>query len=337
MSTTPAGITVVPAYRVVAHFVKRAQSIAQGKLLEATPARTPGLPFVLPRQSEAAPLHRRTPNDHALDSLERHLGDYVRHMLSGADSSYVELGVRWAVTQLGDPDLDALALALEQAEKAGAKGLVESALRQASAALPRPDLAAKVLLLPGDGQSRVLTKSMRGAMGISLGSQATLLLFWPSGDWRDSLAYAATHEYVHLVRNHLFPRSFVGGRAVFIKSGEPETMLDAMVAEGMADVFARSLLPDWKPAWLDGMDHAALAALLPRIARRITSSDPSETRRFVFGDGDRIPQWAGYQVGYLICKGYMERHKGARPAALVGMSAAAIYRGSGIVDSLASP
>ncbi len=109
---------MVPAYRVVAHFVKQA---------------------------------RKLPEDEGLHSLETQLRRYVRSSLSPLYGSYAEIGERWAVTQLGDPNLDSLATALKAAELSSPRGVVEEALRRSTGLLPRPDLSARFLLLPGDG------------------------------------------------------------------------------------------------------------------------------------------------------------------------------------------
>lgn len=296
MSTTSVtGLTVVPAYRVVAHFVKQVR-----KLPQADP----------------------------LDSLEQKVRQYVRSSLSALHGSYADIGERWAVTQLGDPDLDVLGEALQLADKTGPKQAVEDALRKSTRLLPRPDLSARFLLLPGDGESRLMTQVMQGVMGISLGSQATLLFFWPSGDWISWLSYTASHEYAHVVRNHLFPRGLSSGRPVYLKTQEPETLLDAMVAEGISDSFARQVYPDMEPRWLRALDDKDVAHVWPKVVRRLRVSDPNEVRRFVSGDGDRIPQWTGYSLGYRIVSSYLSTHPSARPAALVGMQAWTIFKES---------
>ena len=198
MTAVPAsGFTSVPAYRVVAHFVK------QVKKLEP---------------------------ESALDALELKVRQYVRSLLAPLHGSWAEIGERWAVAQLGDPDLETLGQALQAADKDSPRSVVEDALRVGSQLLPRPDLAARFLLLPGDGDSKLMCQVMNGAMGITLGSQATLLVFWPMAGWLNWLGYTTVHEYTHLVRNHLFPRSLSGGRLVYQKTQEQETLLDAMVA-----------------------------------------------------------------------------------------------------------
>ena len=248
MSTSSvSGLTVVPAYRVVAHFVKQA---------------------------------RKLPEDEGLHSLETQPRRYVRSSLSPLHGSYAEIGERWAVTQLGDPNLDSLATALKAAELSSPRGVVEEALRRSTGLLPRPDLSARFLLLPGDGESQLLTQAMRGVMGVSLGSQATLLFFWPGGDWVSWLGYTAVHEYTHLVRNHLFPRGIVGGRAVYLKTQAPETLLDAMVAEGISDVLAQEVYPDMAPLWLTALSAVEEERVWPkvRVCELFTAGG--------FGDGD---------------------------------------------------
>lgn len=275
------GVTVVPAYRVVAHF-------------------------------------------------EKQVRQYVRSSLSPLHGSYVEIGERWAVTQLGDPDLDSLAEAILLADKAGPKGVVEGALRCATHLLPRPDLSARCLLLPGDGASKLLTQVM---MGVSLGSQATLLFFWPSGELLSWLGYTAVHEYAHLVRNHLLPRALAGGRPVYLKTQEPETLVDAIVSEDIADAFAQEVFPHMRPPWLQVLGEADLKGVWPKVRRRLRVSDPSEVRRFISGDGDRVPQWTGYNLGYRIVASYLERNPDTRPANLVGMQASTIFRDSEYGDA----
>ncbi|MBI4340518.1 MAG: hypothetical protein HY680_11295 [Chloroflexi bacterium] len=294
-------ITVIPAYRVVKRFVKDVEGL---------------------------------PADAALDSLWSNLRTYVHHMLSVTDAAFADLGQRMAVAQLGDPDPVALARALEEVEAAHAKELAEQTLRRCAEALPRPDLSARVLLLPGDGQSKVLTSQMRGVLGVSLGSQATLVFLWPVGPWQQWFAYTLAHEYAHLVRNLLFPRWMNSGRLVYQKSQEPETLLDAMLAEGIADAFALELCPQASPPSIGALSPQAEEQIWPRVRRRLATSDTGEIRRFLFGDNDRVPVWTGYTIGYRIVRRYLDGHPSARPATLVGMTARAVLEASNYSPSL---
>ena len=290
------GLTVTPAYRVVAKFAREARGL---------------------------PLEER------VDYLERNLRAYVHHQLSSLQAILPELGERSAVAQLGDPEVETLARSLETLEDGAPKDLVEEALALSTAALPRPDLNARILLLPGDGESRVLVQQMKGVLGISFGSQVMVIFLWPADGWREWLGYTVAHEYTHLVRNHLFPRAPVGGRLVYVKTQEPETLLDAMIAEGVGDAFANNQYPHLRPAWTQALSPSVEAGVWPKVHRRLGVSDPTEIRRILFGDNDQIPQWTGYTIGYQIVKGYLQNHQSSTPASLVSVPGRAIFEASG--------
>ena len=290
------GITVIPAYRVVMKFARQATQL---------------------------------PREEGIDLLEHNLREYVRNLLSMLNPSFMELGERSTVTQLGDPDPGDLVNALDELEAASPKKLVEEALEECYRVLPRPDLNTRVFLFPGDGESRVLVRQMKGVLGFSLGAQAMMVFLWPAEGWQRWLAYTVTHEYVHLVRNLLFPRALTGGKLVYTRSKEPETLLDAMVVEGLADAFATHVYPDMRPPWTEALDPEVEQRLWPRVHRRFKVSDPTEIRRILFGDNDRIPVWTGYTVGFRIVQRYLEANPTAQPAGLLGLSAAAIFEASG--------
>ena len=290
------GITVIPSYRVVTTFARQA---------------------------------RKLPAEEALSSLEDKLREYVRNQFSMLHQSIMDLGERSVITQLGDPDLDRLIEALGEIEKGQPKSVVERALAACSERLPRPDLNARVLLLPGDGESGALVRQMKGVLGFSLGARTMVVFLWPVDGWEQWLAYTVTHEYVHLVRNLLFPRAPAAGKLVYLKTQEPETLLDAMVVEGTADAFATLQYPDMHPPWTDALPPPEERRLWPRVRRRFHVSDPAEIRRVLFGDNDRVPLWTGYTFGYRIVKRYLDDNPGTHPAKLVGLRAGSIYEATG--------
>lgn len=290
-------VSVIPSYRVMSHLARRASGL--------------GYPD-------------------SLDSLEHGMRDYVRTQLAQTHSSLVELGVRSVIGQLGDPELDQLVRTLSELDEARPQEVAREALAIASDSLPRPDLSAKMFMFPGDGESSVLVNRLGGVLGFSLGASATLLFVWPRGDWRANLRYNVVHEYAHLVRNLLFPRGIAGGRLVYMKTQRPETLLDAMVAEGISDCFAQRCLDGSRPVWMDTQDEVEPRRMWPRVHRRFGVSDATEIRRFLFGDGDRVPAWTGYALGYMIVRRFLDNNPGASMMRLVSMPASDVYDGSGI-------
>jgi uncharacterized protein YjaZ len=289
-------ISVVPAYRVVSKFAHLAIGL---------------------NPSEAG------------DAIEQELRPYVKNLLANLHPSFLDLGERSVITHLGDPDPDALVQALSELESGGAKEIAEQAIQNAAAHLPRPDINARVVILPGDGESSVLVQQMRGVLGFSLGAQVVLTFVWPTENWQQWLQYTMTHEYAHLVRNHLFPRGLAGGRLVYMNTQEPETLLDAMIAEGLADNFASGLMESLSPPWTNALTPDVEARIWPKVLRRLAVADPSEIRRVLFGDNDRIPTWSGYTIGHHIVQGFMKLNAGTSLEIMIGMPASEIYEASG--------
>ena len=290
-------VSVIPAYRVVTHLARRAARLA---------------------------------DDDALNALESGVREYVRAQLVRMHPSLIELGVRSVATQLGDPDLTRFQEDIARLDAGQPRSVVEDAIETASGALPRPDLSARMFLFPGDRESHVLIDQLAGVLGFSLGASATLLFVWPAGAWRSALAYTVVHEYAHLVRNLLFPRGVAAGKLVYMKTQQPETLLDAMVVEGIADHFAQTCLPAALPTWSSGVDPSEVERMWPRVRRRFEVSDANDIRRFLFGDGDRVPTWTGYAVGHAIVGRYLVLNPDVSPASLVSMPATAVYDGSRI-------
>ena len=289
-------VSVIPAYRVVTHFARQAA------------------------KSEAAD---------AVEVIEGRLREYVRSILTTLHPSMIDIGERTAVTQLGDPDVDSLLRGLEELHTGAPRRIVEDAISSASRLLPRPDLSSRVFIFPGDGESRVLVGQMNGVLGFSLGAQAMMVFLWPVDGWRDWLTYTVVHEYAHLVRNLLFPRGVSGGRLVYMKTQQPETLLDAMVTEGVADAFAMSICPEMRPRWTRALDADQQRRIWPRVRRRLGVADTTEIRRMLFGDNDRIPQWTGYTFGYSIIASYLESNPDTHPAQLVSVAGGATLAQSG--------
>ena len=290
------GIAVVPAYKVIEKSARQAL----------------GLPI-----------------EEAVDKLEEGLRSYVRDLLSNLHPTFIDLGERSAVAQLGDPNPKELLEAIGDLESGAPRDIVEDALSECAKHLPRSDIDARVLLLPGDGNSKVFVNQLHGALGFSLGAQVMLVFLWPAEGWQTWLRHTVTHEYAHLVRNLLFPRGLSGGRLIYLKTQEPETLLDALIAEGLADTFATQVLPDVAPLWTETPFDDPEAVVWRRVHRRLDVSDPTEIRRILFGDNDRIPQWTGYRFGYRIVGSFLEANTGYDLGALMDMPGKAIYEGSG--------
>ncbi len=289
-------MTVVPAYRLEGHFAEQALN-----------------------QVEQLPV----------ESFQQRLRLYVRRLLAGEQPAFIDIGERWAMTQTGEPDLNAFIRAVNATDALSPRSIVEDTLVKCSYALPRPDLSARVVILMGDGENRGLTQAMQYATGVSLGSGVTLLFIWPVHNWAETLAYITAHEYVHLVRNRLFPRGLIDGRMIYVKNDQPDTLLDAMVTEGIADIFAGGIVPDHRPHWMGALPADVERDIWPQVESRLSITDPLEIRQYLFGDGDQVPVWTGHTIGHRIVQSYMRVHPEGRVASIIGLPVRTLFEESG--------
>lgn len=292
-------ITIVPAYRVVAKFARQYRSLEY---------------------------------EESVNCLERDVREYVRNLLRQLHPTLVDLGERSVITQMGDPKVDDLVASLRNMDKDSPKSIAEHAFLKCSEILPEPALNANILLFPGDGSSHVLVNQMGGVLGFSLSSQVMLVFLWPVRNWKEWLKYTITHEYVHLLRNLHFPRAIASGRLVFMNTQEPETLLDALIVEGLADTFASNIFPKLKPQWSEALNPELLETLWHVVHRRLHVSDTLEIRRILFGDNDRIPRWAGYSIGYQIIGTFLKNNPGTCLDDLICLPARDIFSSSGYTD-----
>jgi uncharacterized protein YjaZ len=102
-----------------------------------------------------------------------------------------------------------------------------------------------------------------------------------------------------------------------------------MIAEGVGDAFAHNQYPHLRPLWTQALSPPAEGRIWPKVHRRLGISDPTEIRRILFGDNDRIPQWTGYAIGYRIVKDYLQTHPASAPANLVSIPGRTIFEASG--------
>ena len=89
--------------------------------------------------------------------------------------------------------------------------------------------------------------------------------------------------------------------------GIGRTLLDAFVAEGLADHFAHEVFPHspqlpWDKALNERQEHRLWARAQPKLDRRDAGSLHST---WFFGTG-AIPRWAGYTIGYDLVGSYLD-------------------------------
>ena len=100
------------------------------------------------------------------------------------------------------------------------------------------------------------------------------------------------------------------------------TLRDAAVSEGLADHFAQEVTARAAPAWSRALDAQTMDRWLPEVTRQ--SRGFYNHNAWFFGQGDSIPRWTGYAVGYELVRRHLAADTSRRATTLVGVSGAVI-------------
>ena len=274
----------------------------------STPARAPGRVIVL---YHALARFVQDPDRDRRRALQRALGEQRTDVLAGYG-----------------PALDDYLL-----DQTAGLGLADAAWAAAADAVDLPGQVreglarSRAVLAAGYAPDVLLILSRRfdgrtDGRGIFLGVNR----FGETG-LRERVRLLTAHEYNHIVR---------AGAASF------DTLLDAVVAEGLATVCSELVDPGrpvWEyllytPAQYAWFTLARRAWLWAALARDAACTDPA--RRSLYLEGGRsgphgAPPRAGYYLGREIVRAWLEQ--GASIATLTRMSTARLWSGSGYADA----
>ncbi|MEM7762670.1 MAG: DUF2268 domain-containing putative Zn-dependent protease [Pseudomonadota bacterium] len=106
----------------------------------------------------------------------------------------------------------------------------------------------------------------------------------------ERLPYVVAHELHHTVRLR--------------EPGIYESLLEALIFEGMADHFAVELLGSDLAPWSQAFPESETATYLSLAAPQFDQTFDFEA--WFFGIGTSLPQWTGYTLGYQILRDYFD-------------------------------
>ena len=196
--------------------------------------------------------------------------------------------------------------------------LVSRALNHVNALLPGPETSISLgydrpaQLIPKNGTSGY-TNPSTGQITAAFGpvpqvSIRQVLTFWLPRD--------LAHEVNHSVR-------------ILAGPGHGPTLLDDLIAEGIATAFDQAAFPGTPDPWDQAITPSQECTLWKKTAPQLGSAGLDAI--WLFGgnfDGYEVPNWTGYTIGYHIVNDYRKRHPNAGWPAMTSASASTILAGS---------
>ncbi len=121
---------------------------------------------------------------------------------------------------------------------------------------------------------------------------------------KEELAYTLAHEFHHAIR--------------FRTPIKKETLLEAIISEGLADHFALEVTGRKKPApWCIALTRDQKEALLKRASKEWNEEGYDHHAWFYGSALKKLPRWTGYALGYDLVEKYLAVHPRASASTLV--------------------
>ncbi|NGP76859.1 DUF2268 domain-containing protein [Balneolaceae bacterium YR4-1] len=162
-----------------------------------------------------------------------------------------------------------------------------------------------------DVQIRVLANPQNvipelGMNGYNPGANEVILYFDPqsnalSHSLESSLSSILSHELHHAKRKR--------------SAGYGSTLLQAMISEGLADHFSMEVTQSGPPIWSKVLTETQLESLLQKASQDWNSS-PYNHSQWFFGNGEDIPRWTGYSIGFELVQIYLMNHPDSKASIL---------------------
>ncbi|OEH91627.1 DUF2268 domain-containing protein [Bacillus solimangrovi] len=153
--------------------------------------------------------------------------------------------------------------------------------------------SVQVYIFPSDHNIRLIQQFFKGKSGLSYSK--AVFLFVSSRNDETEIKSLLTHEY-----HHTF---------YIKKKGNPETVTDVMLMEGMAECavlerFGKQALAPWTSLYKEKDSEQLWNKYIKGYEKE--RYNPS-TRNLLYG-GKGVPKWLGYFLGFQIVKNYVDKH-----------------------------
>lgn len=102
--------------------------------------------------------------------------------------------------------------------------------------------------------------------------------------------------------------------------GYGNTLLEAIVSEGLADHFSIEVTHCSPPRWSLALSEVELKNWINAASNSWKQSSYNHSEWF-FGSSPKIPRWTGYAIGFELVKEYLKEHPDKGPSKLYNISA----------------
>ena len=176
-----------------------------------------------------------------------------------------------------------------------------------------------VVIFPLDNSDTVAREKQNGVIGTTIFGNIMLQINPLAPDWKAWIPFVFAHEYHHNVwGNHWY--AIRGGQGI------TGSLLEMLITEGQADIFAQSLYPELIPQWNRPLPPEVASRLADQLSRDLESTDQGVHAKWLFGNEETgIPWCSGYAIGSELITAYLARNPDITTQTLIETPATTIY------------
>lgn len=179
-----------------------------------------------------------------------------------------------------------------------------------------------VAIYPLDDGNTIVKERQNGVVGTCVFGNILININPFAQDYFKWIPYVFAHEYHHCI----WGSYWYGVR----QGGCTGSLIEAMLTDGQADAFAKSLYPALRPKWISQIPKDIEKELWNKHYSRLLDDTNYDYGKYMFGNDDEgIPWCAGYFFGEKIIGYYKERYKEIGFKNMIEMSAEEIFTKSG--------
>ncbi len=108
--------------------------------------------------------------------------------------------------------------------------------------------------------------------------------------------------------------------------GREQTLLEAIVSEGLADYFAIEITDGFMPMWMNVLTEVQIKTLGEKAKKEYHNINYDHALWFFGSNNSEIPRWTGYSLGFHLVKKYFEEHPNKTSSDIYGLPAGEFIR-----------
>lgn len=174
-----------------------------------------------------------------------------------------------------------------------------------------------IAIYPLDDENITVKEQQNGVQGINVFGNILIQVNPFAENYLGWIPYVFAHEYHHSVWGNYWH---------VIHGGCTGSLIEAMLIDGQADIFAKSLNPTLNPTWIYQMSKKQEKELWNNHYYKLLYETDFDYIKYMFGSGEAgIPWCAGYFFGYKIIDSFRKLHPQISVKDMLEMSSEEIF------------